>query len=104
MLSYIHEHYQEDISLFHLADYLNLSRNYVSTLFKNTVGRNFKDYLGEYRHQIACRIMQEQPHKKIKEVAEMVGCNTEILTRLFTRYSGMAPSDYLHQVTREQES
>lgn len=94
MLTYIHENYKEDISLFNLADYLNLSRNYVSTLFKNTVGRNFKDYLGEYRHQIACHIMSEHPKKKIKEVAEMVGCNTEILTRLFARYSGMSPSDY----------
>jgi len=94
MLSYIHEHYRKDISLFDLADYLNLSRNYVSTLFKNTVGRNFKDYIGEYRFRKACEVIEHHPELKLKEVAEMVGCNTEILTRLFTRHTGMLPSEY----------
>lgn len=102
MLSYIHEHYRNDISLFDLADYLNLSRNYVSTLFKNTVGRNFKDYVGEFRYRKACSLLEENPDLKIKEAAEMVGCNTEILTRLFTRYAGMLPSDYQLQCKRKK--
>lgn len=94
MLSYVHEHYRNEISLYDLADYLNLSRNYVSTLFKNAVGRNFKDYVGEYRFRQACALIQDNPDLKLKEVADQVGCNTEILTRLFTRHAGMLPSDY----------
>ncbi|HVI39812.1 MAG TPA: helix-turn-helix domain-containing protein, partial [Anaerovoracaceae bacterium] len=94
MLDYVRKNYHKDISLFDLADYLNLSRNYVSTLFKSATGRNFKDYLSEYRYEIACGILREQPDIKIKEVAERVGCNTDILSRLFLRYAGMSPSDY----------
>lgn len=102
MLSYIHEHYRKEISLYDLADYLNLSRNYVSTLFKNAVGRNFKDYVGEYRFRQACAIIQNNPDLKLKEVADQVGCNTEILTRLFTRHAGMLPSDY-QQMCKKNE-
>ncbi|GLX67790.1 helix-turn-helix domain-containing protein [Paenibacillus glycanilyticus] len=102
MLAYVHENYQNEISLFDLADYLNLSRNYVSTLFKNSTGRNFKDYLSEYRHKMACGILERHPEKKLREVAEMVGCNADMLSRLFVRYSGMLPSDY-QQLARQQK-
>ncbi|MDF2922748.1 MAG: transcriptional regulator, AraC family [Paenibacillaceae bacterium] len=94
MLAYVHEHYMREITLFDLADYLNLSRNYVSTLFKSATGRNFKDYISEYRHSKACRLILENPDMKIKEVAELVGCNTWALSRLFMRYSGIGPNDY----------
>jgi Response regulator containing CheY-like receiver domain and AraC-type DNA-binding domain len=102
MLAYVEENYHNEISLFDLADYLNLSRNYVSTLFKNSTGRNFKDYLSEYRHKAACSILEQSPEKRLKEVAEMVGCNADMLSRLFVRYSGMLPSDY-QQVARQQK-
>jgi YesN/AraC family two-component response regulator len=101
MLAYVQASYKEEITLFDLADHLNLSRNYVSTLFKNSTGRNFKDYLSEYRYSQACRIIQEDPDKRIKDVAEQVGCNTEILSRLFVRYSGMLPNDYRQQISRQ---
>lgn len=104
MLSYIHEHYRNEISLYDLADYLNLSRNYVSTLFKNEVGRNFKDYISEYRFHQACSIIQSNPDLKLKEVADQVGCNTEILTRLFTRHAGMLPSDYQQQCKKNEKA
>ncbi|MFD2329882.1 helix-turn-helix domain-containing protein [Cohnella sp. GCM10020058] len=106
MIDYVQRNYSKEISLFDLADYLNLSRNYVSALFKSTTGRNFKDYLSEYRHGKAVRIMEEYPEKKLKEVAEMVGCNAEMLSRLFVRYSGMLPSDYQQaqrQMRKERE-
>lgn len=104
MEEYVHMHYRQDISLFDLADHLNLSRNYVSSLFKTVTGCNFKDYLNEYRFTMACKIMTTQPEKKVKEVAEMVGCNTAILSRLFVRYAGMIPSHYQKQINRESET
>ena len=94
MLDYVRQNYSRDISLFDLADYLNLSRNYVSTLFKSSTGRNFKDYLSEYRYKTACDILREHAEIKIKKVAQMVGCNSDSLSRLFLRYAGMSPSDY----------
>ncbi|MDF2925734.1 MAG: transcriptional regulator, AraC family [Paenibacillaceae bacterium] len=103
MLAYVHEHYMSEITLFDLADYLNLSRNYVSTLFKSSTGRNFKDYISEYRYGKACQMIRENPDMKIKEIAELVGCNTDALSRLFMRYSGMLPNDFRQQASREKE-
>ena len=94
MLEYLHQNYNRDISLFNLAEHLNMSQNYVSTLFKNETGHNFKDYLLEYRYKMACELIKKHTGKKIKDIAELVGCNTGTLTRLFVRYAGMTPSEY----------
>lgn len=100
MLAYVHEHYMREITLFDLADYLNLSRNYVSTLFKSATGCNFKDYISEYRYGKACQLIRENPDMRIKEVAELVGCNTDALSRLFMRYSGILPKAYREQASQ----
>jgi two-component system, response regulator YesN len=97
MLQFINDNSHKDISLLDLADYLNLSRNYVSSLFKEATGSNFKDFLNKQRYDMACKIIAENPSKKIKDVAVLVGCSTDILIRLFLRYGGMRPHDYQKQ-------
>lgn len=94
MTEYVNANYCRDISLFDLADHLSLSRNYVSTLFKNAIGHNFKSYLSEIRFQKACELMQSNKNIRIKQVAAQVGCSTDILARLFMRYAGTSPTQY----------
>ncbi len=101
MFHFIEHNFAEDISLFDLADNLNVSKNYASTLFKKATGQNFKDYLAEFRFQKACEILQENPTIKIKQVSSMVGCNPEILHRLFIRYTQCSPSEYQKQYNRQ---
>jgi len=101
MLEFIDENYNRDISLSDLAVHLNLSKNYVSTLFKSAVGSNFKDYLNNARYGKACQLLQENPYRKIKDVAEQVGCSKDILARLFLRYSGALPSDYQQRLLKK---
>lgn len=103
MTDYLNQNYMRDISLLDLAEYLNMSKNYVSTLFKNLTGRNFKDALSELRYQKACQALQEKPSRKIRDVAESVGCNAEILHRLFLRYGGITPSDYQKQCQKSRD-
>jgi AraC-like DNA-binding protein len=94
MTAFLHENYAKDISLYDLADHLNMSRNYVSTLFKASTGQNFKDYLSQYRYKTACGIMTRHPDMMIRDVAERVGCNTDSFARLFARYGGVTPKEY----------
>lgn len=94
MTDFVHANYTRDISLFDLADHMNMSKNYVSTLFKNVIGQNFKDYLGKYRFERAVELIRENPNKKIKDIAQSVGANFESLSRLFVRYAGINPSEY----------
>lgn len=98
MLSFIHKNYIKDISLNDLADSVSLTPSYVSAVFKNSTGNNFKAYLNRYRYEIACKIIQQNPQKKIRIVAAEVGCNTSILSRLFIQNAGIQPSDYQKQI------
>ncbi len=53
LIGYIEEHYREKISLEDLARFSQYNRTYVSTLFKNTIGINFHEYLTRVRFQNA---------------------------------------------------
>ncbi|MEI3381808.1 MAG: AraC family transcriptional regulator [Dorea sp.] len=48
-IGYINEHYAEHLSLVRIAETLYLSESYLSRLFKNIVGMNFREYLSRVR-------------------------------------------------------
>lgn len=99
MLDFIHNNYQKDISLLDLAEHLNMSQSYVSRLFKQLTGYNFKDTLSNYRFSKAKEIMEQNPFIKIKDLAALVGLNSaDSLTRIFMKNTGMSPSDYLKRI------
>jgi len=88
---YVENNYQKDISLADLANHLKLSETYVSKLFKNVMGKNFKEYVMYYKYKRAKEIMKEYPTYKLKDVAEMVGCNTTLtLSRLLKKYDNVS--------------
>ncbi len=95
-LDYIHSHYNEDISLTELGAHFKLSECYISTVFKESTGENFKDYLSRYRIKKAKDILYKNPDIKTKELASMIGCNTvATLFRLFNKYEGMSPGQFV---------
>lgn len=95
MIEYIHAHYAEDIRLSDLADQVHLSRNYLSTLFRNATGETFQDYLTRVRMEKAKRFILEGKHL-IYEVAEKVGYrNVPYFSTLFKKHTGMNPTDLL---------
>lgn len=53
LIGYIETHYREKITLEDLAAYSDYNRTYISTLFKQTVGVNFYEYLMRVRFQKA---------------------------------------------------
>lgn len=96
LIGYIHSHYNEDISLNDIGSHFNLSPCYISTIFKEATGENFKDYLSRYRIKKAKEILTKNPSVKTKELAEMIGCNTvATLFRLFNKYEGMSPGQFV---------
>lgn len=96
LLDYIHSHYNEDISLNDIGGHFELSQCYISTVFKEATGENFKDYLSRYRIKKAKEILTKNPSVKTKELAAMIGCNTvATLFRLFNKYEGMSPGQFV---------
>jgi two-component system, response regulator YesN len=94
LVSYIHENYQNDISLSDLSEHFHLSSSYISTIFKSETGENFKEFLNRYRIQKAKEILSSQ-NIKVNSVAEMVGYNNvNTFIRLFKKYVGLSPGQY----------
>lgn len=98
VIQFVMEHLEanlhDDITLDLLADKLNLTPGYLSTLFKSKTGQNFSDTLNNLRVQHAKRMLR-QPEYKIKDVAAQVGYqNVNSFIRMFKRYSGITPGEY----------
>lgn len=102
LLDYIHQNYDKDISLLDIGGHFNLSSCYISTLFKNITGENFKDYLSRYRIKKAKEILKKDPSIKNSHLAQMIGCNTvATLFRLFNKYEGMSPGQFAKSLEKQ---
>lgn len=96
--SYIADNLHKDISLLEIAENFNLSPNYMSALFKSTMGANFKDYLSEARFRRALEILEEEPGIRVGDLANRVGvANVNTFIRLFKKYSGTSPGQYVRR-------
>ena len=100
--TFIEDNYHRDLSLEDLASYVHLSPMYFCRLFKEQVGVTFPAYLTEVRVRHAQGLLETYRYR-ISEIAPMVGYrNTKYFTRVFKRYTGLTPTEYVHrEVVRE---
>lgn len=92
--AYIHQHYYEYIFLNELADILYISRPYLSKLFKQVIGKSFKEYLVMYRLARA-EYMLLNTNQSVKEIADSVGYNDYAhFSKLFKQKYGLSPTHY----------
>jgi YesN/AraC family two-component response regulator len=97
MISFIQNNFTKDISLMDIAEMFDLSAGYISVLFKNVTGVNFKEYLNICRVEKAKELLTKK-NIKVKDVAEMVGCNNiNTFIRMFKKYEGLSPGEYASQ-------
>jgi len=94
LLSFIQEHYQEDISVQDISDYMGYSEVHSCRLFKQYFGQNFVSYLAEFRMKKAAGYLLHT-HMSIKEIGKAVGYNnSNYFAKVFHRLYGMTPSEY----------
>lgn len=92
---YISLHYSEKTSLNELAEIMNLSRSYLSTLFKNEMGISFQDYLINFRLNRAIEIMTEK-RIPLAMVSNMVGYSDYAqFSKIFKRKMGLSPKKFI---------
>ncbi|MCH4886192.1 response regulator [Acidaminobacter sp. JC074] len=97
-LEYIHNNYQDSISLQDVADYTYVSIYYLSRMFKKEIGKNFVDYLNEYRIQKSYHYLKDY-ELKTYEVAELVGISDpHYFSKLFKKYTGQTPTEYRNKL------
>lgn len=94
VLGHIETSYMEPLSLNYLCDLYKLSPSYLSRLFKDEVGSNFKIYLTSYRVKITKKLLKETS-LSINIISQKVGYQSASqLVRVFKTREGMTPSAY----------
>lgn len=93
-IDYIRVHYQESISLEGVASVLDITPEYLSTLFNREMGENFTVFLKKFRISHAKRLLKGTD-KKIYEIAQDVGyADPKYFNRVFKEVEGVSPGDY----------
>lgn len=91
---YIRSYYNSDIKAHEVADVINISPNYFSSIFKQRTGKNFNEYVNEIRVNNAKDLLEETPFK-VHEIAEQVGYHEyKYFVEVFKRFSSMTPTQY----------
>ena len=94
ILTYIEEHYREDLSLDSLSEYFKISKTYINRLLKNNTGKSFLEILLDCRLVKAEQLISENRYK-IYEVAEMAGYHDlSYFIRVFKKKYGVTPNVY----------
>lgn len=98
---FVEANYQRDISLTEVAETVYLNPVYFCRLFKELTGLNFISYLTSHRIERAKELLGSRRYK-VGEVGRLVGYgNTKYFTRVFKKYCGVTPTEFLHQELEE---
>lgn len=94
LLSYMDEHYSDNITLEFAANKMNFSESHFSKVFKKLTGINFVTYLNLIRVEQAANQLQNTSHK-ITDIALDCGFNNiRNFNRVFKEITGYTPTDF----------
>lgn len=100
MLSYIHKHYQEKITIADIASYVGVSEKECIRSFKNMFHQTPMDYLIRYRIEQAKRLLAET-EEPVTSIAFMTGFQSSAyFTKTFRKLQEMTPKEF-RRVRRE---
>jgi len=90
----ITDNYMENLTLRELSTKYFVNSSYLGQIFKKKYGMSFKDYLSNYRVQVAASMLLKSD-KKISQIAEEVGYkDTDYFINRFIALKGCTPSKY----------
>lgn len=94
IVSFVQQHYYENITLKELADVSGFSEGYFGHYFLKEMGVAPFTYINKVRIAHACRLLDETD-KKITEIAVLTGFNNiSYFNRIFIKHIGMTPSSF----------
>lgn len=95
IIKYIDDNYHDSqLSLEQISDYLNISSQYLSKYFKESVGCNYVEYINMKRIEDA-KILLKQNEYKVKDAAIESGFdNIGNFINVFKKYEGMTPGKF----------
>ncbi len=99
VISYLHEHYREPLTLQKLADLAYLSPTYFCHYFRKQTGKSPITFLNEYRIEQAARLLTSSS-LSVSQIAVSVGFdNFSYFIRKFRACKHVSPTEYRRQLT-----
>ena len=103
-IALLEEKYNSNLSLDEICEYLSVSKNYFSYLFKRDTDISLWAYLTDLRIGKA-KILLETTDMKSYEVAYKVGYeNPSYFTKLFKKHAGVTPNEYRTEAAGRRDS
>jgi two-component system response regulator YesN len=91
---YMTEHYHDDIKASEVSAWLKITPGYFSSIFKQSTGKSFKEYMNEMRIDDA-KLLLATTHDKVFEIANKIGYKEyKYFVSVFKSYTGMTPKEY----------
>lgn len=98
VIAYIRKNYKSDITLGQMADLVDVTPEYLSSLFSKEMNINFSSFLKNYRISCAKRLILCDKYK-VQEIAREVGFNDpKYFNRVFKEVCGVSPSEFKNSV------
>ena len=92
-LTYIENHYNEEITLAEITRHSAMSKTCFCSLFSSVTGTSFKNYLNTYRIRKACEMIRSG--EKISNVSTRCGYSDfSTFYRNFRKYMSISPAQY----------
>ena len=100
VLTYVDANLAGSLSLCTLAQTLNVSSSYLSTLFKKETGSTLTEYINRQRVKHAMHLL-ESTRLQIQTVAQHCGIvDVQYFSRIFKRIAGKTPKEYRESLKR----
>lgn len=94
MVSYIHQHYSENIELEDIASSGNISRSKCCKIFQKYLQQSPVAFLNAYRMEISCNLLKDTSFS-ITQIAISCGYNhPSYFSKMFLRKYGCTPNQY----------
>ncbi len=96
---YIRMHFAEPISLVSLADQLDVSPNYLSSLLHKELQESYIKYLTRIRMEHAIKLMKADPQLRLQDIIEQVGyVNVKHFSYVFKQTYSISPGKYMQSL------
>jgi two-component system, response regulator YesN len=91
---YINLHYREKINLGDVADYVFLSKSYLSKIFKDEMKCNLTNYINKLRVEKSKTFLLRN-NVSLVDIANSVGFDDQsYFTKVFKKVTGISPGKY----------
>lgn len=100
VITYINENFSDKIYINLLADMINVSADYFTKMFKESIGKTPVDYINGVRVNHAMYALATTDNS-VAEISDEIGfCNSNYFHKIFKQYMSLSPLAYRKSVKR----